>query len=164
MVLKHLWCPGKCHGWAQLGTGMGFSLLALPEKAVPHLECKLTESIRSGLTSIGARIESKESFVSLPRHASDSHIMDGVVETKHFNKSQLNKINACRLYMQATLVSDITTPCGRQIHPAYYEGKRSRRINWPTIQYPRQAKPDQPSWALWRKGLQLSLLRDDRKP
>jgi hypothetical protein len=150
--------------WAQLGTGMGFSLLASPEKAVPHLECKVTKSIQSGLASIGARTESKETFVSLPRRASDSHIMDGVVETKHFNKSQLNKINACRLYMQATLVSDITTPCGRHIHPAYYKGKKSRRINWPTIQYPRQAKPDQPSWALWRKGLQLLLLRDDRKP
>ena len=63
MVIKHLRCPGQCHSllrimlvWAQLGTGMGFPLLASPEKNVPHLECKWTESIRTGLANIGARI------------------------------------------------------------------------------------------------------------
>jgi hypothetical protein len=37
MALKHLRCPGEYHAllqimlaWAQLGTGVGFSLLALP--------------------------------------------------------------------------------------------------------------------------------------
>jgi hypothetical protein len=43
---KHLCCPGENHdmirimlAWAQLDTGMGFSLLEWAEKEVPHLEC-----------------------------------------------------------------------------------------------------------------------------
>ncbi len=169
MVLKHLRCPGECHSllrimlaWAQLGTGVGFPLLESPEKAVPQLECKLTQSIRRGLSSIGASIESNEILVFLPRRDSDSHIMDGINSSKRFTATETARINSCRLYMQATLLSDIATPCGRHIHKAYYEGRRSRRINWPSIQYPRQAKPDKTSWNLWRKGLQLAFLRDDK--
>jgi hypothetical protein len=52
-VLKHLRCPGECHGmmsivltWAQLRTGMGFSLLNSPSVSVPHLECEWLQSIR----------------------------------------------------------------------------------------------------------------------
>ena len=148
--------------WAQLGTGVGFPLLESPEKAVPQLECKLTQSIRRGLSSIGASIESNEILVFLPRRDSDSHIMDGINSSKRFTATETARINSCRLYMQATLLSDIATPCGRHIHKAYYEGRRSRRINWPSIQYPRQAKPDKTSWNLWRKGLQLAFLRDDK--
>jgi hypothetical protein len=88
--------------------------------------------------------------------------MDGINSSKRFTATETARINSCRLYMQATLVSDIATPCGRHIHKAYYEGRRSRRINWPSIQYPRQAKPDKTSWNLWRKGLQLAFLQDDK--
>jgi exonuclease III len=170
MVLKHLRCPGECHAllrimlsWAQLGTGMGFPLLGSPGKFVPHLECKLTQSIRSGLASVGAHIDSLETFLFLPRRAFDCHIMDEICSCKQFTAPQIQRINACRLYLQATLLSDIATPCGRFIHPAYYKGTRSARINWPTLQYPRQAKPDKTSWAFWRKGLQLTYLLDDKQ-
>jgi hypothetical protein len=66
---KHLRCPGQCHSllrfmlsWAQLATGVGFPLLATPDRPVPHLECKLTQSIRTGLASI----EYQDSFFTLP--------------------------------------------------------------------------------------------------
>jgi hypothetical protein len=63
-VMKHLCCPGENHdmlrimlSWAQLGTGKGFSLLEWPEKSLPQLNCAWLQSVRMGLTCIGACIE-----------------------------------------------------------------------------------------------------------
>jgi hypothetical protein len=57
-------CEGENHSmllimiaWAQLETGMGFALMASPEKKVPHLECAWLQSIRTGLAKTNARIE-----------------------------------------------------------------------------------------------------------
>jgi hypothetical protein len=62
--------------------------------------------------------------------------MDGFSASNRFSEGQMNKLNACRLYLKVTLLSDVATPCGRFINLSYYEGKRSRQINWTTIQYP----------------------------
>jgi hypothetical protein len=144
--------------WAQLATGMGFPLLEWPEKDAPHLECEWLHSIRTGLATIGARIECTNPFVYKPRRKFGSHIMDPICECERFNTTQLRKINACRLYLQVTLLSDVTTPCGKYIIIAYYSGKIENRINWPTVQYPRQELPDKASWALWRRALQFAFL------
>jgi hypothetical protein len=169
LVLKHLRCPGQCHSllrimlaWAQLGTGMGFPLLESPFKLAPYLECKWLTSIRTGLASIGARIKTTESFIQLPRRALDCHIMYGFGDCERFTTGQMCKLNACRLYLKVTLLSDVSTPCGRYINTAYYKGTRSKGIDWPTIQYPCQEKSEAKSWALWRKAFQLVYLRDDK--
>jgi hypothetical protein len=86
MVLKHLGCTGECHSllrimlsWAQLGTGMSFSLLASPAESVPHLECKWTQSIHTGLTSIGARIDSHETFIFVLPNRRNTSSLDKIV-------------------------------------------------------------------------------------
>jgi hypothetical protein len=39
----------------------------------------------------------------------DSHIMDAICNCKQFTDIQVRQINACRLYLKVTLMSDITT-------------------------------------------------------
>jgi exonuclease III len=170
-ILKHLRCPGENQdmlritiSWAQLETGMGFSLFASPDKFVPHLECKLTQSVRTGLSKIEARIEILETWVYKPRRVADCHIMDAICTSDRFTAPQIRRINACRLFLKVTLLSDITSPTGKHLIPAYYDGDTTNhRINWPTTQYPRQAKPDKTSWSFWRRGLNLAHLRDDKQ-
>ena len=89
--------------WAQLETGMGFPLLNEPSFPVPHLECDWLQSIRTGMASIDARIEIHAPMVYLPRRMDDSHIMDGISLCKIFTKTEVRRINACRLYLQVTL-------------------------------------------------------------
>jgi hypothetical protein len=170
LVIKHLRCPGENHdmlrimlAWAQLGTGMSFSLLECPEKPVAHLECEWVQSIRTGLAKIRGRIERTKETVFKPRRMDDLHIMDKICNCKRFTDTQIRKINACRLYLQVTLLSEITTPCGKHIETAYYQGALIDRTNWPTVQYPRQENPDKTSWALWRRALHLNHVRDDKK-
>jgi hypothetical protein len=107
--------------WAQLGTGMGFPILACPGKSVPHLECEFLQSFCTGLTTIEARIECYNSFIYKPRCIDDSHIMDAICESPAFTKPNIRRINACRLYLQITLILDLAMPCGK-----HFDVKRKR--------------------------------------
>ena len=144
-IVKHIRCSGDCNMmfritfcWAQLNTGMGFALLEHPQLSVPHFECKWLDSMRQGLATIQASLEMSESFVVPIARDGDGYLMDAVCDCQRFTKSQIRQINACHLYLEATLISDITTPCGQLIEPHYYNGKKNLRTNWPTIVYPRQ--------------------------
>ena len=139
--------------WAQLGTGMGFSLLEWPKKYVPHLECAWTQSIRQGLADIGSRIECHQTFVYKPRRTQDGHIMDAICAGKQFTALDIRRINGCCLYLQVMLLSDIASPCGQYINQAYYAGDLAQRQNWPSTKYPRQACPNKVTWALWQRAL-----------
>jgi hypothetical protein len=168
-VIKHMRCEGENHSmllimiaWAQLETGMGFALMASPEKKVPHLECAWLQSIRTGLAKTNARIERTESAVYADRRSDDCHLMDQICESKGFTDNQVRRINACRLFLKVTLLSDIMTACGKRIHPAYYEGAETITHNWASVTYPRQARPDKTSWAFWRRALNTIYLRDDK--
>ena len=115
-IIKHLRCPGEGHdllhitlSWAQLGTGVGFPLLESPNIPVPQLECEWLQLVRTGLSSIEARIECHHPFVYKPRQAEDSHIMDAIGTSKSFTATEMKRINACRLYLKVMLVSDIST-------------------------------------------------------
>ena len=161
-VVKHLRCEGDCNlmfriafFWAHLNTGMGFELLEHPPIAVPHFDCKWFASIRTGLTDIEGSIEISESFVVPKVREGDDYIMDAICDSKRFSKTQLRKINACRLYLKVTLLSDITTPSSHTIEKHYYQGRKDLRTNWPTIQYPRQNCPNGIAWQQWRRALRL---------
>ena len=170
VIIKHLRCPGESNAllrimlsWAHLGTGMDFPLLEWPENHVPHLECAWLQSLRHGLADIGGRIECYETFFHKPRRVHDSHIMDAICAGSNFTALEIRRINGCQLYLQVVLLSDIASPCGRYIDPAYYAGDRTNRPNWPTIQYPRQAKPDQQTWTLWHQALHQNHVRADKR-
>jgi hypothetical protein len=169
IFIKNLRCPGEGNehllitlAWAQMGSGSGFPLLAEPSRSVPQLECKLIQSVRTGLASIEASIESIQNYVIPIRRAADSHVMDAINASRRYTPGQVARINACRLYLEVTLVSDIATPCGRYIHPSCYTGDKQQRINWATIQYPRQNYPDKTSWKQWKTALHEILLKADK--
>jgi hypothetical protein len=59
--------------------------------------------------------------------------MDGVCGSGLFSPGQIRKINACRLSMQVTLLSDMSTTCGRMIEPSYYKGLHLEQPNRPLL-------------------------------
>jgi hypothetical protein len=158
--LKHLRCAGENQdmlrivlAWALLATGMGFSLLGTPASSVPHLECVLTQSVHMSLAHIDTQIDCTETFVYKPRCLSDCHLMDAICTDTQYTAIEVRLVNGCRLFLQVTMLSDITKPNGREINPNYYKGNITTRINWPTFKYPRQANPNKESWALWQNAL-----------
>jgi hypothetical protein len=59
-------------------------------------------------------------------------------DTEYITPSDMHELNACRLYLQVTMLSDITTDNNTTIHPWTLTGERT---NPTPITYPWQIKP-----------------------
>lgn len=70
-----------------------------------------------------------------------------------FRKGDLKALNRCRLFLQVTMLADISTGCGRQITPKAWAGQFEvdlpRQPGWSF-----QSNPTTSDWGLWRKALQ----------
>jgi hypothetical protein len=74
-----------------------------------------------------------------------------------YPKKELTQLNLCRLYCQATRLSDISTGNGRRIHPQSWAGQPNgtsgSEYSWPI-----QGRPTMSVWNLWRSAIQQCFL------
>lgn len=68
------------------------------------------------------------------------------------NKNIIQQLNACHLYLQDTLLSDIVSTDGGFIIYAWYTGTAQPR-NFSKHLYPFQDKPNCKAWSHWRRSL-----------
>jgi hypothetical protein len=77
------------------------------------------------------------------------------VASSLYQGQQLVQINMCRIHLQVTYLSDITSVDGKRILLAYYEGKehqasgRQSRLHWPPI-----GELPKTWWDLWKQFLE----------
>ena len=68
----------------------------------------------------------------------------------------LKRLNACRIYLQVTWVSDISNMKGDKILESALKGERS--INQTSnVQCPLQQRPNEQIWKIWRKIYDISI-------
>jgi hypothetical protein len=121
----------------------------------PWLSC-----VRNFLQTINATIiiPAIQTIKCLREH--DSAIMDN--PNKHlFTKSQLESINACRLFLQVNTIAEITTCKGTLLLPQAVKGSTDEngiptlwQISTSKLKWPHQPKPPQKSWNIWKRFLQ----------
>ena len=88
----------------------------------------------------------------------DIVILDVIINTQQehaglstfISKQRIVHANACRLWLQVTLLSDITMADNKRINPAYFHGEHQGPT---TIEYPYQPKPPPVAWQAWRSLL-----------
>ena len=65
----------------------------------------------------------------------DGLIMENIIKYAKFTVGQLQKVNSCRMYLQVSTVSDITTGNGLYIQRTAWKGEidqyRSHQYAWP---------------------------------
>jgi hypothetical protein len=81
--------------------------------------------------------------------------MDRLKAFGNFSTAEALRVNYCRLYLGAYLASDIMSPDRWTIQPSCFKGTRAQRSNTPSVKFPRQARPDNVSWAQWRRALRF---------
>jgi hypothetical protein len=70
----------------------------------------------------------------------------------------MRRLNQCRLYLQVTLLSEITLANGHNILPSYIQGNKHANQR-SLLTWPRQDRPPLKAWQEWTKRLtQASLL------
>ena len=71
----------------------------------------------------------------------------------NLTKTELIQLNACRMYLQVSLLSDITTPNAKTIIMQFL---REKKPKYPCVafKWPNQDFPNKPAWTRWFKRIQ----------
>jgi hypothetical protein len=97
--------------------------------------------------------------VSQLRHLDDCYLMEAVAARgPDIVKSDRCIFNSCRLYLQVSLISDISTANGAAIQHHIWKGIRHvEGRGW----WPKQPRPSERAWKIWRRILKHTLTTDD---
>jgi hypothetical protein len=140
----------------QLVTGLTESVLE-DTRPIPYINIPWFDTFRQYLRNISGRIELSTTWIQQPQRENDQSIMDLILRSKAFTKREMEIINACRLYLQVTRLSDISTADGRKVHikmlMGAYTQEQIRNLRTNPIEWPYQERPNAKSWKLWTKAL-----------
>ena len=104
------------------------------------------------LQKYNVEIKLQSTYVSPLQRENDSFLMDSILHNYTFQLT-IDKLHACSLYLQVTLLSDITNLKGDKILMTSFQGKRSQHRP-SAYEWPRKERPNAHSWKLWKKMLQ----------
>jgi hypothetical protein len=119
---------------------------------------KLIPAIRNFLASISSTLEMSDTYDILPQRENDIFLMDAAQDFCIKDTSFMT-LNACRLYLGVTLLSDITTPSGTTLQEGIMDGiKPIIHVHKGLMPY--QERPGETSWKQWRNFLKTFLSED----
>jgi hypothetical protein len=144
---------------AKVEIGVGRSLFSLDYKLYSHL---LTDTWIKDTWKFAREhnidlIDKVTSNLTLHRQ-NDLFLMEVIVH-HGFSKSELQKINRCRLYLQVTSLSDISCGYGTKYSNAYnctYDHTIPHHHLWP-----KQTKPNGNAISVWRRALRICFPRNN---
>ena len=139
----------------QIESGCGFHLLENPLEWVPYLtDCWLT-TIRDFIARNKITLKVALARLVPTSRENDCHIMDAIRKLELYNDKQLFDINAVRMHLQVTTLSDIVDADGRRITEDAYKGQklsdRYSRLKWP-----RQPVITSKQRNLWKSALEAA--------
>ena len=101
--------------WFQLETGISRPVFADVDTPVEYSGSKWLLSIRTFLQHVGGSFTLTPTFVPSRRRLHDKFIMDEIIDSNQFSARDIRLINLCRLYLQATFLSDLTNATGTHL-------------------------------------------------
>jgi hypothetical protein len=138
----------------QLHAGIADSVLENTQP-LPYMRFPWIDSLRQYLYQISGTIKLTEPWLQTKQRKGDSFIMEEMLQSKRFTDSELSMIYNCRLYLQVSRVSDITTTDGNRIATKMLAGDREDNADLRTQEYtwPRQERPQERAWKTWRTAI-----------
>ena len=117
------------------------------------------------LNLLGCKLISTKFWTPKLNGINDVAVIDAIMETKtmrqgtsnHLPRTSIWYANACRLYLNITMLSEITTPCGKFIYNWAMDGSQINNNN--VLVYPNQRKPPLHVWKVWRECLLATFLK-----
>jgi hypothetical protein len=87
-----------------------------------------------------------------PQCDNDCFLMEKFLTIKGIGSKELQRLNQCRIYLQVTLLSEISTANGKTLSANYVVGNKhpTRRS---LLTWPRQPRPPPTAWSVWKKRL-----------
>ena len=117
------------------------------------------------LNEVGCTINSNQFWTPTSKGRNDVSVIEAIMDTKRKRKGTSNHLpktaiwyaNACRLYLNVTMLNEISTPCGKYIHNWAMDGSKKNSNN--KLIYPHQGKPPPHVWKVWRECILATFLK-----
>jgi hypothetical protein len=116
-------------------------------------------SIRDFLRTYGLRIDLTRIEKPKEQALKDELLMDAIRERGGCTATQLQRINACRMFLRVTRLSDIACAAGTHIRGECLQGQEIHLFR-STMRWPRQGRPPKVWWNLWAKTLKQVFNKD----
>lgn len=107
-------------------------------------------SIRQFLASIDAKIHLDNPMIRPKLRKNDICIMDEAIKL-FSTKSELEKVNAVREFLNVHFLSEMSEPNGTTLAKGFLFGNSGDHWYRRRISGPKQTKPNNESWKLWRE-------------
>jgi hypothetical protein len=79
------------------------------------MESKWLKSVQSNLQYVNGSIELDQKHIPGTKRIHDCYIMDAILASNQFSDQETQRINYCRLYLQAITLSDLTLASGTKL-------------------------------------------------
>jgi ribonuclease HI len=145
--------------WCQVQAGTRKRLLAEPTDDIDYIETCWIMNIRDFIRSYGLRLDMTTYEEPVAQSRQDEFIMDAIRERGGCTATQLQRINACRMFLRVTRLSDIASADGKSLRKECLMGRQANPFV-STMRWPRQGKPPKVWWSLWRNKLRHVFTRD----
>jgi hypothetical protein len=148
----------------QLATGLIKSVLEDTRK-VPYVQIPWFDKFRQYLRNTSSTIQLSDTWCPEPQRDKDDSIMAKILAFPQFKTRDLATINACRLYLRVTQISNISSADGSRVLTRMLTGDYHRTeldtLRPTQIEWPHQEKPNKSSWKIWTKALQAAICREN---
>ena len=138
--------------WTQMLTGTQQGILTNTKWKITYIPNTWWTKVRQFLQHIQGRLDLEVDYTIPPLQMNDVSIMDAIRNHMTWTPKQLRSINAARLYLQITYLSELTTS-GTHIAVNHLHNQNPQKWSRSKLKWPTQPNPSKQVWRLWRKAL-----------
>ena len=111
--------------WCQVQAGTAKHLLGDPRDPIDYIETCWIMSIRDFIRTYGLRVELSETPLPTTQCVNDEFLMDAFRKRGGCTATELQRLNACRMYLQVSRLSDIASADGNFLRSGVLNGVTS---------------------------------------
>ena len=139
--------------WTQQYIGTSQFILTDTTSAIPPCPNPYIVGVRKFLHQIKGKLVMQPIMVAKKLRVNDQFIMDIAMQQGGSSETKIESINACRRYLQATTLADITNDKGNEVVEEAWNGTRiTSQATYRYITF-NQKRPNSTAWGHWRSFL-----------
>jgi hypothetical protein len=147
--------------WCQVQSGTGVNLLESPPHSYEYVKPCWIMSIQQFLAEQDLRIELTINHHPQQLCDHDEFIMD-TWRHEGLSLATMKKLNAGRMWLRVSRLSEITLADGSRLHPDPLNGRTPHGHHETTLKWPSHDCPPPKWWSLWRQCLRRSFSIDGK--
>lgn len=138
--------------WFQVFLGYEEHILE-STKETTHIRIPWLTTLTRFLRETGIRVKVSSLWKPKKQRENDRALMD--IVKNYMTDTELKEVNACRLFLGVTMMSDMASSDGKIILESIYRGRKVVIRKGKGIRYPVQTKPPREVWRKWENAMSI---------